>query len=83
VDLTLRVAMTLAEYDLPAALAPGVLALALFDLIHEAPVAHDDDGLGLALQATRLADDRLADYVAALTAGGPLVPLDAGGAEDR
>lgn len=76
VDLTLRVAEALAENRLPATLAAGTLASALADLIHRAPSSHGDDWYALARYAAELPEDRLLDYIAALAAGGPLVPVD-------
>jgi hypothetical protein len=75
VDLTLRVADTLVQHRLPAALAPSLLAPALADLIHEAPLGHADDWYALAAWVARVPDDRLLDYIASLAAGGPLVPV--------
>jgi hypothetical protein len=74
-DLKLRVLEELDNRHLPAALARGVLASALHDYLEEARPAHGDDWFTLAHQADRVPADRFDDYVAALTAGGPLVPL--------
>jgi hypothetical protein len=76
VDMTLRVAETLAQFGLPASLAAAALAPALADLIHEAPLGHADDWYALAGYVSRLSQDRLLDYIAALAAGGALVPAD-------
>ena len=78
VDMTLRVAETLAQFGLPASLAAGTLAPALADLIHEAPLGHADDWYALAAYVSRLPEDRLSDYISSLAAGGPLVPADEG-----
>ena len=74
-DLKLRVLEELDNRHLPAALARGVLASALHDYLEEARPVHGDDWFTLARQADRVPADRFDDYVAALTAGGPLVPL--------
>jgi hypothetical protein len=76
IDLNLRIAELLAQYRLPAQLAAGTLAPALADLIHAAPLGHADDWYALAGYVARIPEDRLLDYIAALTAGGPLVPVD-------
>ena len=74
-DLKLRVLEALDERHLPAALARGVMASALQDYLEEARPVHGDDWFTLARQVDRVSADRFDDYVAALTAGGPLVPL--------
>lgn len=76
VDLTLRAAAALAEAGLPARLLPSVLAAAVSDLIDEARLGHVDDFPALSAHVRRLSPERLADYLAALGAGGPLVPLE-------
>lgn len=73
-DLKLRVLERLDQLRLPPALARGVLASALQDYLDDVRPAHGDDWLTLARHVDRIADDRFDDYVAALTAGGPLVP---------
>jgi hypothetical protein len=78
-DLKLRVLEELDHRHLPAALARGVLASALHDYLEEARPAHGDDWFTLARQADRVSADRFDDYIAALTAGGPLVPLASAG----
>jgi hypothetical protein len=79
-DLQLRVLEELQQRHLPAALARGVLASALHDYLEEVRPWHGDDWYTLARQVERVPSDRYDDYVAALTAGGPLVPLEAGSA---
>jgi hypothetical protein len=75
-DLKLRVLELLQAARLPAVLARGVLAAALQDYLDEVRPAHGDDWWALAHRATLVPRERFDDYVAALTAGGPLVPLD-------
>ena len=75
-DLKLRVLEVLNERHLPAALTRGVLASALQDYLDEARPLHGDDWFTLARQVDRVTADRFDDYIAALTAGGPLVPLE-------
>jgi hypothetical protein len=74
-DLKLRVFEALDERHLPATLTRGVMASALHDYLEEARPQHGDDWFTLARQVDRVSADRFDDYVAALTAGGPLVPL--------
>jgi hypothetical protein len=59
---------------LPAVLARGVLASAMQDYLDDVRPAHGDDWLALARHVDQLARARIDDYIAALTAGGPLVP---------
>jgi hypothetical protein len=74
-DLKLRVLEVLDQRHLPAALTRGVLASALQDYLDEARPGHADDWLTLARHVDRVSGDRFDDYIAALTAGGPLVPM--------
>jgi len=75
-DLTLRIATTLRELRLPAALASGVLAAATQDYIDEVKPVHGNDWLALVRAAQAVSKERIEDYLAALTAvGGPLVPV--------
>jgi hypothetical protein len=81
-DLQLRVAEQLAEMKLPAVLAPGVLSYAMWDLAMNAAMADLDDWLPVVRASRSLTADRMADYLSALTAGGPLVRLDARAPEE-
>ncbi len=74
-DLHLRVAEWLAEMHLPAALAPAVLRSAMWDLAMNTRMADPDDWLAVVRAAQAVPADRMADYVSALTADGPLVPV--------
>lgn len=74
-DLRLRVLEELDERHLPVTLTHGVLASALQEYLDEARPVHGDDWFTLARQVDRVSADRFDDYIAALTAGGPLVPL--------
>jgi hypothetical protein len=71
-DLTLRVALSLSGAKLPAALAPGVLAAATQDFVDGVKLLHRNDWLTLA-RFSQVVMARFDDYVAALTADGPLV----------
>ncbi len=72
-DVNLRVLEVLTERRLPIALAPGVLAGALQDVLDGARLAYFDDWLSLARKVQSLGDDEFSDYISALTARGPLV----------
>jgi hypothetical protein len=73
-DVNLHVAEVLRARGLPASLAPGVLAGALQDYIEKVRPMHPSDWLTLVREAQAIPEDRLDDYVAALTTGGPLAP---------
>jgi hypothetical protein len=77
-DVTLRVAEVLAERRLPAALVPAVLAFAMQDVLDSALPAYFDDWPAFCRAAKAIAPDRIDDYIAALTAIGPLVPASRG-----
>jgi hypothetical protein len=81
VDVALRVADMLASLKLPASLAPAVLAFAIQDVTERAEPAFADDWQAFGRAARDLSNDRLTDYVAALTTDGPLVPLNIRSAE--
>ena len=74
-DLKLSVLEALEARRLPSSLARGVLAGALQDYLDDVRPQHGDDWLTLAHDLDRISDDRFDDYIAALAAGGPLVPL--------
>lgn len=76
-DLNLHVLLTLRELHLPAALARGVLAAAMQDYIDEVKPIEADDWLTFVRAAQKVPRERIEDYVAALTADGPLVPESA------
>jgi hypothetical protein len=74
-DVTLRTAEALSARHLPAMLTRDVAAFAMQDVMDLARPAYFDDWLSVAFAARDLKDDRFDDYVAALTAAGPLVPV--------
>lgn len=74
-DVALRVAEFLAELKLPASLAPGVLAYAMQDVLDGAQPAFFDDWPTFERTARHLPRERLIDFVAALSAGGALIPV--------
>jgi hypothetical protein len=74
-DLPLRVAELLAQLRLPAPLARGVLQYATWDVANRVRMAHLDDWLELMRRAQDLTADQVTDYVSALTANGPMMPV--------
>jgi hypothetical protein len=74
-DVALLVADALAARKLPASLAPGIVALAMQDVLDAAHPSYYDDWSGFTTAAATLPAAKLDDYVAALTAGGPLLPV--------
>jgi hypothetical protein len=73
-DLNLHVALMLRELRLPAAIAKAVLAGAVQDFIDESRPTDFNDWLTLVRSAQTVSRERIEDYVAAVTASGPLVP---------
>jgi hypothetical protein len=74
-DLKLRVLEDLEDRKLPPALTQGVLASVLQDYLDEVRPVHGDDWWTLARHLDRIPPERFEDYIAGLTAAGPLVPL--------
>jgi hypothetical protein len=74
-DLTLAVLESLSRSALPASLSRGVLSAATQDMLDELRLNHDDDWMAIITQARGLLRDRVEDYIASLTADGPLVPV--------
>jgi len=73
-DVMLRTANVLFQLKLPALLARDIAAYAMQDAMDRGRTAYVDDWLPLALAVRELPDDRFVDYIAALTAAGPLTP---------
>jgi hypothetical protein len=82
-DINLRMADRLASLRLPAALLRGVLSAAVQDYVDQVRQVHPDDWLTLVRTAQAITDDRIDDYIAALTADGPLVADRSTAAADR
>ena len=80
-DVSVIVADTLAALGLPAQIAPGVIAFAMQEVLDQAQPAHIDDWSGFSRAASAISRDSLIDYIAAQTAGGPLLPATV--TEDR
>ena len=74
-DVHLAVAEVLADMKLPAVLAPDIAAQAGWDVMTAARMAHRNDWYALVRAAQAIPRDRFLDYISALTAIGPLVPL--------
>ena len=74
-DVSLLVAEALATRKLPASLAPGIVALAMQDVLDAAHPAYFDDWSGFTRAAAALPAAKLDDYIAASTAAGPLIPV--------
>jgi hypothetical protein len=77
VEPALRVAAELHRRGLPAALAPGVLALFTTDLIEQSSLPHPLDVAGIIEASARTPAARFDDYIASVAARGPLVRADA------
>jgi hypothetical protein len=74
-DVNLRVAVALAEMQLPARLARSLLAIAVQDFVEGIQFVHIDDWLARVQTAQSLTRERIEDYVAAVTVDGPLMPV--------
>ncbi len=83
VDISLLVADALSSLQLPAALAPAILSFAAQDVLDRAEPAYPDDWNAFGQAARALTRDHLTDYIAALTANGPLVPAGAASSAAR
>ena len=73
-DVGIMVADTLSALQLPAEIAPGVIAFAMQEVMDQARPAHFDDWPEFSRAALALTRDNIVDYIAAMTAGGPLLP---------
>jgi hypothetical protein len=75
-DISLRIAETLSSLNLPAALAPALAGFVIQDVIDHAQLADPDDWQEFGWAVQDLPRERMFDYIAALTAVGPLVPVE-------
>jgi hypothetical protein len=82
-DVALQIAETLAALKLPASLAPAIGSYVTQDVIEHAQLAYTDDWEEFGRAARELPRERMFDYIAALTAGGPLVAVEAPAARAR
>ena len=80
---SVRIAQVLEARGLPGALGPALLSSLVADLIREAPVSFEGDAFGLALGAGDVPEERFDGYLAALAAGGPIVPATSANSEPR
>ena len=76
-DVGLRTAEILTALHLPSSITRNVVAFAMQDVLDRAQPAHFDDFLAIAYAARDLERERFEDYIAALTASGPLLPQTA------
>jgi hypothetical protein len=74
-DVMLRTAEALSARRLPAVLMRDVAAYAMQDTIDSSRQAYYDNWLSLAFAARDIKEERFDDFVAALTASGPMVPV--------
>jgi hypothetical protein len=72
-DVTLRLAEEFDTLRIPSLLVPGAAAFAVQDAIDAAQPAYLDDWTEFARAVREIPHERVLDYVAALTAGGPLL----------
>lgn len=82
-DLNLRLAELLSQLDMPASLLAPVLAAATLDLVNTAHMRGRDDRRGLETFVRELRVDHVEQYLALLTTGGPLVPVEQSTAGER
>lgn len=75
-DVLLRTAEMLAERHLPAAIGRDVASFAMQDVLDGSGTAYFDDFLSTAFFVRDLPRERFDDYIAALTASGPLLPTE-------
>lgn len=82
-DLNFRIAELLSDLHMPTALLAPVLTSATLDFVNSANSRDHDDRRGPLEFVQALQPDRVEQYLALLTTGGPLVPVgDAPGAKD-
>ena len=73
-DVALLLANEFTALGLPASLVPAVLGFAMQDVLDATRPAYFDDWSEFGRATRAIPRDRVIDYVAALTAGGPLLP---------
>jgi hypothetical protein len=82
-DMALLTAEALHERHLPAVLARSMLLIETPDYMDRLALAHEDDWMTLASDVQRILPSHIDDYLAAITTGGPLVPLRKANGGDR
>jgi hypothetical protein len=75
-DVNLQIAVLLKALELPAPLARVALSAAMQDFIDAVKPTDEADWVTMARAARSITVEQLADYLAAATAAGPLVPDD-------
>ena len=79
-DIPILVAELLASLQLPAEIAPGIIAFAMQHVVDSAQPSYYDDWPGVTRAATSISRNAFVDYIAAQAAGGPLLPERRGNA---
>ena len=79
-ELNLRIAELLSDLRVPAALFPGVMALATQDFVDSLPLLYPDDWAAITGHALALSRERVEDYVSAVVASGPVRTVEETGA---
>ena len=74
-DVPLRIAEALAALKLPAVLAPALAGFVTQDVIDHARLAYPDDWEAFSQAVIEVPNERIVDYVAALTIAGPLIEI--------
>jgi hypothetical protein len=74
-DVPLRIAEALATLKLPGALAPALAGFVTQDVIDHARLAYPNDWEAFSRAVFEVPNERIMDYVAALTVAGPLVEI--------
>ena len=75
-DISVQIAETLSDLKLPASLAPALAGFVTQDVIDHAQLGDPDDWQEFGRAVQDLPRERMFDYIAALTAGGPLVATE-------
>ena len=79
-DIPILVAELLASLQLPAEIAPGIMAFAMQHVVDSAQPSYYDDWPGVTRAASSISRNAFVDYIAAQAAGGPLLPERRGNA---
>jgi hypothetical protein len=73
-DVAILVAEALAASNMPAEIAPGVIAYAMQEVVDQARPSYFDDWLEFSRATIAISRDVIGDYIAAQAAGGALLP---------
>jgi hypothetical protein len=74
-DVPLRIAETLADFKLPATLAPALAGFVTQDVIDHAQLGYPDDWEQFGQAVRDIPAGRMSDYIAALAVAGPLIEI--------